>query len=60
MIATQQSQTMIVESCVDKCCKSEAKFDNNMLQLLLVGEVVDSSFPGTLSMNLSFQTTGRQ
>jgi hypothetical protein len=37
MIAAQQSQSIIVESCTDKCRESEAKFNNNMLQLVLVG-----------------------
>jgi hypothetical protein len=40
-LASQQPQTIVVESRADKCRKSKAKFNNNMLQLLLiVGEVV--------------------
>ncbi len=34
---SQQPQTIVVESRADKCCESEAKFNNNMLQLLLIG-----------------------
>jgi hypothetical protein len=39
MMATkhsQQPQTIVVESRADKCRESEAKFNNNMLQLLLI------------------------
>jgi hypothetical protein len=40
-LALQQPQTIVVESQANKCRKSEAKFNNNMLQLLLIGgEVV--------------------
>ncbi len=42
MMAFQQnSQTIVVESCEDKTRESEAKFNNNMLQLLLIGGIVD-------------------
>jgi hypothetical protein len=37
MLASQQPQTIVVESRADKCRESEAKFNNNMLQLLLIG-----------------------
>ncbi len=36
-LASQQSQTIVIESHADKCRKSEAKFNNTMLQLHLVG-----------------------
>ncbi len=40
-LALQQPQTIVVESQANKCHKSEAMFNNNMLQLLLIGgEVV--------------------
>jgi hypothetical protein len=59
MIAAQQSQTIVVQSCANKCRKSEAKFNNKMLQLILVGGIVDFLPPGSISMNLIFQTTCR-
>jgi hypothetical protein len=59
MIAAQQSQTIVVESCTNKCRKSEAKFNNNMLQLPLVGGIVDFSSPGTFIEHLIFQATHR-
>jgi hypothetical protein len=34
---SQQPQTVVVESRADKCHESKAKFNNNMLQLLLIG-----------------------
>ncbi len=34
---SQQPQTIVAESRADKCRESEAKFNNNMLQLLLIG-----------------------
>jgi hypothetical protein len=40
---------IVVESCANKCRKSEAKFNNNMLQLLLVGGNVDFSSPKTFN-----------
>jgi hypothetical protein len=49
MIAAQKSQTFIVESRTDKCRKREDKFNNNMLQLLLVGGIIDFSSPGTFT-----------
>jgi hypothetical protein len=36
MMDIQQSQTIVVEFRTDKCSKSEDKFNNNMLQLLLL------------------------
>jgi hypothetical protein len=42
----QQPQTIIVESRANKTRKSEAKFNNNMLQLLLIGGNVDITTPG--------------
>ncbi len=40
-LASQQPQTIVVESRANKCHESKAKFNNNMLQLLLIrGEVV--------------------
>ena len=48
MMAVQQRlQTIVVESCEDKTRESEAKFNNNMLQLLLVGGTVDFVSPGS-------------
>jgi hypothetical protein len=46
MMAVQQRlQTIVDESCEDKTCESEAKFNNNMLQLLLVGGTVYFASP---------------
>ena len=51
MIAVQKnSQTIVVESCEDKTRKTEAKFNNNMLQLLLLGGIVDFSSPGSFTL----------
>ena len=50
MIAIQQkSQTIVVESREDKTRETEAKFNNNMLQLLLIGGTVDFSSPGSFA-----------
>jgi hypothetical protein len=46
---THQPQTIIVESRADKWRESKAKFNNNMLQLLLVGGNTDLSPPGTFA-----------
>jgi hypothetical protein len=46
MAVQQKSQIIIVESCEDKTRKTEAKFSNNMLQLLLLGGTVDLMSPG--------------
>jgi hypothetical protein len=47
MIAIQQkSQTIVVESREDKTRETEAKFNNNMLQFLLIGGTVNFSSPG--------------
>jgi hypothetical protein len=43
----QQPQTIVVESRADKTRKSKAKFNNNMLQLLLIGGNVDIITPGS-------------
>ncbi len=51
MAAVQQkSQTIVVESCEGKTCESEAKFKNNMLQLLLIRGIVDFSSPGSFTV----------
>jgi hypothetical protein len=51
MAAVQQkSQTIVVESCEDRTCESEAKFNNNMLQLLLIGGIVDFLSPGSFTV----------
>ncbi len=51
MAAVQQkSQTIIVESCEDKTRESEAKFNNNMLHILLIGEIVDFLSPGSFTV----------
>ncbi len=42
MLTTQQPQTVAVESRADKSRESEAKFNNNMLQLLLVAGNADT------------------
>ncbi len=45
----QQPQTIVVESRADKTCESKAKFNNNMLQLLLIGGNVDVTTPGSFA-----------
>ncbi len=51
MAAVQQnSQAIVVESHEDKTCESEAKFNNNMLQLLLIGGIVDFLSPGSFTV----------
>jgi hypothetical protein len=45
MGAPHQTQTIVVESRADKSRKSEAKFNNNMLQLLLIGGNTDITTP---------------
>jgi hypothetical protein len=51
MAAVQEnSQTIVVESCEDKTCESEAKFNNNMLQLLFIGGIVDFLSPGSFTV----------
>ena len=47
MLTPQQPQTIVVESRADKSRESEAKFNNNMLQLLLVAGDADLFLPGT-------------
>jgi hypothetical protein len=47
MAVQQKSQTIVVESREDKTRKTEAKFNNNMLQLLLLGGTVDFASPGS-------------
>ena len=47
MAVQQRSQTIVVESREDKTRESEAKFNNNMLQLLLVGGTIDFASPGS-------------
>jgi hypothetical protein len=47
MAVQQRSQTIVVESREDKTHESEAKFNNNMLQLLLVGGTIDFASPGS-------------
>ncbi len=46
MAFQQKSQTIIMESCEDKPHEAEAKFNNNMLQLLLIRSIIDFSSPG--------------
>jgi hypothetical protein len=46
MAVQQRSQTIVVESREDKTRESEAKFNNDMLQLLLVGGTIDFAPPG--------------
>jgi hypothetical protein len=45
----QHPQTIIVESTANKSQETEAKFNNHMLQLLLVSGDVDFTLPGTFS-----------
>jgi hypothetical protein len=47
MAVQQKSQTIVVESREDKTRETEAKFNNNMLQLLLLGGTVDFSSLGS-------------
>jgi len=47
MAVQQRSQTIVIESHKDKTRESEAKFNNNMLQLLLVGGTTDFASPGS-------------
>ena len=47
MLTPQPPQTIVVESRADKSRESEAKFNNNMLQLLLVAGDADLFLPGT-------------
>ncbi len=47
MVVQQKSQTIVVESREDKTRATEAKFSNNMLQLLLLGGTVDLTSPGS-------------
>jgi hypothetical protein len=47
MLTPQQPQTIVVESRADKSRESEAKFNNNMIQLLLVAGDADLFLPGT-------------
>jgi hypothetical protein len=47
---THQPQTIVVELRADKCHESKAKFNNNMLQLLLVSSNTDLSPPGAFAM----------
>jgi len=47
MAVQQKNQTIIVESREDKTHENEAKFNNNMLQLLLLGGTVDFASPGS-------------
>ena len=47
MAVQQRSQTIVVESREDKTRETEAKFNKNMLQLLLVGGTVDFASPGS-------------
>ena len=49
MLMPQQPQTIIVESRADKSCKSKAKFNNNVFQLLLVAGDADLLLPGTFA-----------
>jgi hypothetical protein len=47
---THQPQTIVVESRANKCHESKAKFNNNLLKVLLVGSNTDLSPPGTFAM----------
>jgi hypothetical protein len=49
MLTPQQPQTIIGESRADKPHESEAKFNNNMLQLLLVAGDADLLLHGTFA-----------
>jgi hypothetical protein len=58
MLMPQQPQTIIVESRADKSRKSEAKFKNNILQLLMVAGDADLFLPRSLT--LAFPSTLKQ
>ncbi len=45
----QKSQTIVVESCEVKTHETEAKFNNNILQLLLVEGIVAFLSPGSFT-----------
>ena len=47
MTVQQISQTIVVESCEDKIRQAEAKYSNNMFQLLNVGGTIDFASPGS-------------
>jgi len=47
MTVQQRSQTIVVESREDKSRESKAKFNNNMLRLLLVRGTIDFASPGS-------------
>ena len=47
MTVQQISQTIVVESCEDKTRQAEAKYSNNMFQLLNVGGTIDFASPGS-------------
>ena len=59
MLTPQQPQTIVVESRADKSRESEAKFNNNMLQLLLLPVMQIFYSPGCL-LTLAFPSTPRQ
>ncbi len=46
----QQPQTIVIESRANKSWETEAKFNNLMLQLLLVSGNVDFTLPGTFAV----------
>ncbi len=48
-IAVQKSQTIVVESHTNKCHTSEAKFNKKLLQLLLVGGIINFLSPRTFA-----------
>jgi hypothetical protein len=54
MIVTQKFQMIVVESRTNKCHKSKVKFNNNMLQLLLVGGASSISRPLVFLSNFIF------
>jgi len=47
MMHQQQPQTIVVESRADMFCESKAKFNNNMLYLLLISGEVEFTPPGS-------------
>ena len=47
MTVQQRSKTIVVESCEDKTRQAEAKYSNNMFQLLNVGGTINFASPGS-------------
>ncbi len=57
MMHLHQPQTIVVKSRADKSCKSKAKFNNHMLQLLLIAGDVNFVPPGSFRVPQSLVYT---